>query len=130
MDPSEKNFAIKGEQIRAMIPPMGACFAIDRITVDTAPVGYMYREEPDNEIDSGWRFLAGDESESYMDDADNCAVYDVNTICNYDPAIIPYLDAPIGRVEGTNGFREEYASLSPTDHLSPRQTPSLLANKH
>jgi hypothetical protein len=40
-------FKIPGEQIRRLIPNLGGCFASDRITVDGAPVGYMYREEPD-----------------------------------------------------------------------------------
>lgn len=56
----------------------------------------MYREEPDNEIDSGWRFMAGNESEEYMNDPDNSAIYDVNTIANYDPDIVPFLAAPLG----------------------------------
>jgi hypothetical protein len=56
----------------------------------------MYREEPDSAIDSGWRFFAGDESQAYADQADNFAVYDVNTIANYDRAIIQFLNAPIG----------------------------------
>ncbi len=56
----------------------------------------MYREDADNDIDSGWRFMSGDESQAYMDDAANHEVYDVNTIANYDPDIIPFLDAPIG----------------------------------
>ena len=31
-----------------------------------------------------------------MDEASNHGVYDVNTIANYDPDIIPLLDAPVG----------------------------------
>ncbi|MGY3333604.1 hypothetical protein ACVILI_006681 [Mesorhizobium sp. USDA 4775] len=31
-----------------------------------------------------------------MSDANNHAIYDVNTIANYDPKIIPLLDAPVG----------------------------------
>ena len=31
-----------------------------------------------------------------MDDPANHAVYDVNTIANYDPDIVPFLDAPAG----------------------------------
>lgn len=54
---------------------MGGCFASDRITVDGARVGYMYREAPDFPKDSGWRLLAGDESDEYMDDADQHGVY-------------------------------------------------------
>ena len=43
-----------------------------------------------------------------MDDAANLAIYDVNTIANYDPEIVPLLDAPIGsafeREGGTGPF--------------------------
>lgn len=31
-----------------------------------------------------------------MDDPDHHTIYDVNTIANYDPDIIPLLDAPVG----------------------------------
>ncbi|MCC8361803.1 DUF2185 domain-containing protein [Lysobacter sp. A6] len=33
--------------------------ASDRITVDDAKVGYCYREDPEDSVDSGWRFFAG-----------------------------------------------------------------------
>jgi hypothetical protein len=78
--------------------------------VEGRPVGYMYREEPDFEVDSGWRFFSGHESQAYVDDAANLAIYDVNTIANYDRDIIPFLDAPIGssfeREDGTGPFVE------------------------
>ena len=85
----KKNFKLKSEEIRQLIAPMGGCVATDRITVDGLPVGYMYREEPDSEIDSGWRFFAGDEDQEYVDNHKNSCKYNVNTITNYDPAIIP-----------------------------------------
>lgn len=111
MNPRDKAFKIPGEHIRRVIPNMGGCFASDRITVDGAPVGYMYREEPDQEVDSGWRFFAGDESQEYSDTPDNFAIYEVNTICNYDPTIIPFLHAPFGsafgRIRGTDKFESE-----------------------
>ncbi len=111
MDPRDKQFKIPGDQIKQLIPNMGGCFATDRITVVGMKVGYMYREEPDNDIDSGWRFFSGDESQNYADDPDNTAIYAVNTICNYDPAIIPYLRAPVGsafgRVAGSDEFQSE-----------------------
>lgn len=59
-------------------------------------VGYMYREMPDYEEDSGWRFLSGDESDDYLSDPQNSDVYDLNTICNYDTDIIPFLSYPAG----------------------------------
>jgi hypothetical protein len=95
-DPRRKKFFLSADQIRPLAKGHGACFATDRITVDGRSVGFMYREAPDRDIDSGWRFMAGDESQAYMDDPDNLAIYDVNTIANYDPEIIPFLDAPIG----------------------------------
>ena len=56
----------------------------------------MYRDEPITPEDSGWAFSAGSESQDYMDDPANSGVYDVNTIADYDPDIIQFLDAPIG----------------------------------
>jgi len=73
------------------------CIASDKITKDGWKVGYMYREEPSsNSPDSGWRFLKGDEDEEYMNNPNHHHVFALNTICNYDPDIIPYLEAPIG----------------------------------
>lgn len=92
----QKPFKLAASEIRRLIPSMGGCFASDRITVDGARVGCMYREEPDFPEDSGWRFLAGDESDEYMDNPDNHAIYDVNTFANYDREIIPFLESPPG----------------------------------
>jgi len=68
----------------------------------------MYREEPDFEDDSGWRFFSGDETEEYMNDADNCGIYEVNTIANYDQSIIPLLDAEIGSAFEWNDETEQF----------------------
>ncbi len=90
------------------------CIASDRITVDGLPVGYMYREKPDegawNEgYDSGWRFMAGDESDEYLQTAENSGVYTLNTICQYDPDIIPLLHAPYetAYIRDENGVFQE-----------------------
>ncbi len=111
MNPLNKKFKIPGQQIQRLIPNMGGCYASDRITVDGESVGYMYREKPSNEVDSGWRFFAGDETQEYADMPNNFGIYEVNTICNYDPAIIPFLDSPLGtafgRAQGTGRFEAE-----------------------
>ncbi|WP_419700089.1 DUF2185 domain-containing protein [Mucilaginibacter sp. NFX135] len=104
-----KNFKLRADQILNLIPPMGGCMATDKITVDGLKVIYMYRQESDFEKDSGWRFFSGTEAQDYVDDPDNTMIYNVNTIANYDKAIIPYLNLPYGteleRVEGTDEFR-------------------------
>lgn len=92
----DKIFAIPGDKIKDLIGNIGACFATDKITVDGLPVGWMYREEPDNDIDNGWRFFSGTEDQDYVDNPENTCIFNTNTIANYDPAIIPYLELPIG----------------------------------
>jgi hypothetical protein len=91
-----KNFKIPGDKIQELIPKMGSCYATDKITVDGLPVGYMYREQPDEDVDSGWRFFSGTENQEYVNNPNNMAIYEVNTIANYDKEIIPYLDPPVG----------------------------------
>ena len=89
-----KFFAIPANRIKPLIESMGTCIATDCITVEGRDVGYMYREAPDSDEDSGWRFFAGDETDDYANDPTNLELYDVNTIANYDAAIIPYLGDP------------------------------------
>jgi hypothetical protein len=91
-----KAFRLSAYEIRQVAPGHGACFASDKVTVDGERVGYMYREEPDFEADSGWRFFSGSEAPEYVDDAGNFGIFDVNTIANYDADIIEHLEAPIG----------------------------------
>lgn len=95
-DKTQKPYLIKGEEMKDLALGYGACLATDRILIDGCPVGFMYREEPDFKEDCGWRFLAGDESEEYMDDQWNSGLYDVNTIANYDPDVISLLDSEVG----------------------------------
>ncbi|HIT18396.1 MAG TPA: DUF2185 domain-containing protein, partial [Candidatus Fimivivens faecavium] len=96
---SVKQFAKSPDEIEQLLDWDGpeGCIASDRILVDGERVGYCYREEPDEGVpDSGWRFLAGDESEEYLDDPRHSGVYALNTLCNYDPDILPLLEEPVG----------------------------------
>ena len=92
----EKQFLLKKENIKQLIKLGFSCVASDRITVDGKKIGYMYRENPTSEFDTGWRFFAGDEDEQYTDNPNNFEIYELNTICNYDQDIIPYLMKPVG----------------------------------
>ena len=104
----QRLFLLRTDQIKPLAEGRGGCFATDMITVHGCRVGFMYREESGFASDSGCRFLSGTESQEYLDDADNLAIYDVNTIANYDPEIITLLDAPAGsafeRAGGTGSF--------------------------
>ncbi len=89
-----KRFALKPEDILPLAEGHGGCIATDMILVDGKSVGYMVREAPVDPADSGWYFMAGDESQAYMDEPNHHGIYDVNTIANYCPEIIPLLDTP------------------------------------
>lgn len=104
---AKKTFRLKPEQIRPLAEGHGACIASDQITVDGRKVGFMYREDPDNDQDSGWRFLSGQESQEYLDDPGHMEIYDVNTIANYDPDILPLLDREAGAAFAREGPKGE-----------------------
>lgn len=107
---SQKKFAISKENIRPLVPYMGGSFATDRIMVEGMKVGYMYREVTGRPEDSGWRFFSGDEDQSYINDLNHTGIYAVNTVANYDPDIIPYLNTPapcaFEKLEGTNKYKQ------------------------
>jgi hypothetical protein len=107
----DKNFKLQPDQIKPLATGLGGCIASDMITVQGFPVRWMYREEPDNAIDSGWRFMSGFEDDAYMDEADNHGIYDVNTIANYDPDIIPLLDAPAGAAFERSAETERFEAV-------------------
>ncbi len=92
-----RNYHVKAEDVKKLLQDwIGAdgCIATNRITLEGCKVCYCYREAPDGDWDSGWRFTAGDESEAYMDDPNNSGIYKLNTICNDDSDIIPLLHTP------------------------------------
>ena len=111
------------EKIERLVEHNGGCIASDRITVDGRRVGYMYRDRPRHNADTGWRFLAGDESDDYMNDTDHHHVHAVNTIANYDNDILPFIDAPIGsafaRNPETGRFEPVPSPVDPDDCLHP-----------
>ena len=72
------------------------CYVTQKVLREGARVGYLYREEPESEHDSGWGFTAGDESEEYMDDAKNIAFVSVGLVLSKDDSFIDLLDAPVG----------------------------------
>ena len=107
---NQKKFAISKDDIKTLISDKRGAFATDQIMVERKKIGYMYREKPDRPEDSGWRFFSGDEDQAYVDDPSHTAIYTLNTIANYDPDIIPYLDCPapcaFERITGTHKYKQ------------------------
>ena len=115
-----RDYHVKAEDVKSLLPDWkGAdgCIATNRITVEGYKVGYCYREKPDGDWDSGWRFTAGDESEEYMDDPNNAGIYKLNTICNDDPDIIAllHMPAPCAFERDENGVFQQIKDWKPDE---------------
>ena len=111
----DRVFYLPKEAIDPVVAPgRGSCFATDMITVEGYKVAYMCREPPDNDVDSGCASFAGVESDDYANDPDNLALYSVNTIANYDPDIIPFLDAPVGSAFERDSVSGDFALAEAT----------------
>lgn len=89
-----KKFLIPAEKLRPLATGYGMCMAPDTIVVAGMPVRSMYRVMPARRQDSGWRFFAGSETQSYLADPRYNGLYDVNVIANCCPDVIPLLDSP------------------------------------
>lgn len=72
------------------------CVVSKKVTRDGWKVGFMMREEPNDDQDSGWQFYAGDEDNDYLDDYKNIDLCMVNSIAGIDPCIMKYIDSPVG----------------------------------
>ena len=73
------------------------CFVSDKVRKEGYKVGHMYREEPMKQIpDSGWRFLAGNEDDEYMNNPNAHHIVHVLTVSELDPDVIPYLESKVG----------------------------------
>jgi hypothetical protein len=78
------------------IDDLGYCIATNIVANGHSKVRFMYRETPENDRDSGWRFFSGYESDEYVSDPDASSVYAISTIAQLDPSIAGLLKSPFG----------------------------------
>ncbi len=72
-------------------------YVTKKITEEGWKVGYMERNKPFNEEDSGWAFFAGNEDDKYMSDYRNIELISVGNVWQQlDSDILKYIDMPIG----------------------------------
>ena len=76
---------------------LGYVIASRRLVDEHLQVGYLYREAPDTDADSGWRLFVGDETQADADEASNFSMYNASTLVALDPTIASVLaaDAPV-----------------------------------
>jgi hypothetical protein len=72
------------------------CFVTNRVLNEGHKVGYLYREEPDDEKDSGWRITSNTETDEYMDDSNNVAYVSLGAVLSKDDSFVALLESPVG----------------------------------
>ena len=72
------------------------CVVSKKVTRDGWKVGFMLREELQDDEDSGWQFLAGDEDDDYINNVEHVELCKVYSIARIDPAVINHIDNPVG----------------------------------
>lgn len=88
------------------------CFATHRVMHDGCRVGYLYREQSKGDEDSGWRIMAGDEPQEYMNDSKNVAFVSLGAVLREDDSIIELLNAPVGSAFQRNAESGEFESVA------------------
>ncbi len=60
------------------------------------PTGWLYRDQPDRDGDSGWRVFSGAEPDDFADSADHFVEISLSDLLGLDPGLQTVLDAPVG----------------------------------
>ncbi|MCR5608761.1 MAG: DUF2185 domain-containing protein [Lachnospiraceae bacterium] len=67
-----------------------------KITEEGYKVGFMTRDEMENDRDSGWCFMAGNEEDDYINNYKNIALLSLGQVCTLDPDVWQYINEPVG----------------------------------
>ena len=62
-------------------------FVTKKLIEENSRIGFAYRESPDSETDSGWRFFVGNENQEYVDNPDNLLLCSIEEIIKLDDSI-------------------------------------------
>jgi len=92
----EKKTAVTTVRNPSASAPLGReCLASKMISVEGKPVSLMYRVEPLNATDSGWKFFSGLEDDEYITNLRNIDIVDLDAIAEKNSGIISLLSAPV-----------------------------------
>jgi hypothetical protein len=82
---------------------IGAIIISDKILKDNGSPNWMYRTQPIEDGDSGWRVFSGDEDDEYLDNPRNFKTISAEQLLHIDGDIVVNLYAPIGWSFERNG---------------------------
>lgn len=88
------------------------CFVTKRVLDEGYKVGYLYREAPDEERDSGWRITSNTETDEYMGNTDNIAYVSLGLVLSKDDSFVDLLDHPAGSAFVRDAHAEKFTPAS------------------
>ncbi len=97
------------------VKDLGGCIVSNNILNGKGTIKWVFREEPVNDRDNGWRFLSNIDDEDYINNPLNLSVCDFNSIKVFEPSIFLIYNLPIGtELEIINENNKKYF----IDHLT------------
>lgn len=72
------------------------CLVSKNITHNLQAIKWMYREEPIEEFDSGWRVFCESDTEEFINQPENVIPLDFNVLANLNPHVVEIYNAPVG----------------------------------
>lgn len=99
------------EQMSDLVSIPGYSIVSNHILNDGLPILFMYRENPIEKEDSGWRFLSGLEDQEYLDEPSNSRFIGLNTMANMENKIITHLKKPRGTELERSSASEDFSTV-------------------
>lgn len=67
---------------------------VTRKALEQGEINWVVRNEPVNEVDSGWQLFYGDEDEAYLDDPNNAALFPLREMLRMEPLLNKVFSSP------------------------------------
>ena len=74
----------------------GSCIVTKSLLNGESNFRWLFREEPLNNIDTGWMAFGDSDNDDYVNDPKNLTAVDLNTLINIEPTILNIYEMPIG----------------------------------
>lgn len=94
------------------VPEMGGCIASHLVASGDQPIRFFYRDTPVNDIDSGWCFLSGVETDEEMADPESQVVIALSSVVAMEPEIAQFLSLPVGSVFERSDENEAFVPVT------------------
>ena len=82
--------------MKKYVENVGSCIITKSLLNGETKLRWLFREEPLNNIDTGWIAFGNKDNDDYVNNPKNLAVVDLNTLINIEPTILNVYEMPIG----------------------------------